>query len=433
VGCAVGALLLLQTLAAATSSAQERGTVLAAASTTLTESVKLGDASGEDYDQLGVAAALNNGWVLVGAPYANHSGTDSGTALVYSAGATSGVPVVPAEIVAGDTYGTAVGLDGNTVAIGAPGHGTNGAVYLFTYGFWWDQQAKLTATTPDADDGFGSAVAISGDYVIVGSSKEGTYAGAVYFFERNHPTTDSWGLATRRVSNDLDDHDGFGRAVAIDGERAVVGAPFEDTNGDNAGAAYVFERSAPGSGVWNQLIKLVPPDPIDGHSFGCSVGISGNLVAVGASGDGDGGTSHDGVYLFERIQSDLGVLYFYSAKLTAADATLYDQFGRSLSLHGSTLVVGAPNAAGAHPYAGAAYVFDVDTGQQRAKLVASDADEIDYLGVAVGGYGDNIVATAPGDDDHGDSSGSAYLFEIPIFADGFESGGTAAWSSEVGG
>lgn len=78
---------------------------------------------------------------------------------------------------------------------------------------------------------------------------------------------------------------GFGRAVAIDGNIAVVSANAMSTiHGSSPalpGAAYVFERNA--AGLWQQTAKLTPQPANDGDLFGLDVAIDGNVIAVGAA------------------------------------------------------------------------------------------------------------------------------------------------------
>lgn len=82
----------------------------------------------------------------------------------------------------------------------------------------------------------------------------------------------------------------FGRAVALSGDTALVGAPRDDDEGTGAGAAYVFVRSG---GVWTEQAKLVASDGVEFASFGTSVALSGDTALVGApGGDSTGGSAY---------------------------------------------------------------------------------------------------------------------------------------------
>jgi hypothetical protein len=79
----------------------------------------------------------------------------------------------------------------------------------------------------------------------------------------------------------------FGFAVDIDGDYAVVGAPFDGSAGvSSAGAAYVFKRN-PNTGIWQPfgVSRLLNPDIDANEYFGYSVAISGNYIFVGCHQD----------------------------------------------------------------------------------------------------------------------------------------------------
>eukprot|EP01084_Bolivina_argentea_P089674 161760_1 len=90
------------------------------------------------------------------------------------------------------------------------------------------------------------------------------------------------------LSNDIAAGDMFGRAVAISGNLAVIGAHFDAHNETVSGLAYVFERNAP-TDRWVQTHKLVPMDGNTGDKFGLSVAIYGHYILIGAPNDGDNG------------------------------------------------------------------------------------------------------------------------------------------------
>src|SRR5215475_8338985 len=152
---------------------------------------------------------------------------------------------------AGDLFGSAVAISGDTAIVGAPSNDINGdadqgAAYIFVRsGGNWTQEARLKAPLGAAGDYFGSAVAISGDTAIVGAYLADTVAninqGLVYVFTR------SAGVWTQQAKLKADDggaNDFFGISVAIDGDTAIIGAYFSHAGQNvNQGAAYVFNRS----------------------------------------------------------------------------------------------------------------------------------------------------------------------------------------------
>lgn len=185
----------------------------------------------------------------------------------------------------------------------------------------------------------------------------------------------------------------FGRSVAIDGNTAVVGAPSAAVGANySQGAAYIFVNSG---GVWTQQAELTAQDGALGDSFGWSVSISGNTVAIGANGHAVNGTANQGaVYIF----TNNGGTWTQASEVTAADGAQSDNFGWSVSLNGDSLAVGAPNkTANGIQASGAAYVFAKNGGTwtQQGQLVAADGATGDEFGFSVSGDSSNVIVGAP--------------------------------------
>ncbi len=157
--------------------------------------------------------------------------------------------------------------------------------------------------------------------------------------------------------------------------------------------------------------KLTASDAAAGDSFGWSVALDGDLALVGAWHDGDAGRDSGSAYVFVRS----GTTWSQKAKLTASDAGQGDRFGWSVALSGETAVVGAPGNDDAGTSSGSAYVFvRSSTGWvEQAKLTASDAAERDNLGHSVALSGDTALVGALFDNIGSDySQGSAYVFRF---------------------
>ncbi|HJM10187.1 MAG TPA: FG-GAP repeat protein, partial [Candidatus Marinimicrobia bacterium] len=99
------------------------------------------------------------------------------------------------------------------------------------------------------------------------------------------------------VASDAATGDNFGRSVAISGDYAIAGAPYDDDGGTNSGSAYIFKRSGT---EWSQEDKIVASDPAANDVFGISVAISGDYAIVGAHNDDDGGSSSVSAYIMKR-------------------------------------------------------------------------------------------------------------------------------------
>jgi len=158
-----------------------------------------------------------------------------------------------------------------------------------------------------------------------------------------------------------------------------------------------------------QIAKLTAADAAVFDHFGFSVSLSGDTAIIGVPFDDDAGAASGSAYVFREVAG----VWQQIAKLTADDAAVNDYFGASVSLSGDTAVVGAIFDAHAGAQSGSAYVF-TRTGcvwTQQAKLTASDADAGDLFGVSVALSGDTVVVGAYLDDHAaGTNSGSAYVF-----------------------
>ena len=208
------------------------------------------------------------------------------------------------------------------------------------------------------------------------------------------------------LPNDGDTLDQFGWSVAISGPTAIVGAIWDDDNGTGSGSAYLFDTSDPANPT--QLFKLLPNDGAAEDQFGVSVAISGATAIVGAWRDDDNGTDSGSAYLFD-INTGQQI-----AKLLANDGAADDRFGRSVALSGTLAIVGAPLDDDNGANSGSAYVFDISDPANPAqlfKLLADDGAAFDGFGVSVAISGTTAIVGAWQDDDNGPTSGSAYLFD----------------------
>lgn len=157
----------------------------------------------------------------------------------------------------------------------------------------------------------------------------------------------------------------FGSAVAIDGDIAVVGAPYEDTaKGASAGTAYVYERVG---GSWSEAARLTADDGHPIAFFGSAVAVSGSRVAVASIfNDANGLNDAGAVYIFEKESGG----WQFKVKLIAADASAGSMFGASIALESDQLAIGA---------AGYCYVFEnlLGTWFQTSKLYLGNFPHVD--------------------------------------------------------
>ena len=117
----------------------------------------------------------------------------------------------------------------------------------------------------------------------------------------------------------------YGYSIAMDGDRAVVGARFDSTEGSRAGAAYILEYVGD---RWVEVARLTAPDAEADHFFGTDVAISGDTIAVSADGDDDEGDRSGAVYIFREMSG----VWFPEDKILGSDTTLEDRFGNAIAL-----------------------------------------------------------------------------------------------------
>lgn len=311
------------------------------------------------------------------------------------------VPVLfAADEIGGELFGRSVAIDGVTAIVGAPNddnaNGVNaGAAYVFRReGDLWVPQQKLIGTTAGALSEFGVSVGISGDTLVVGAWEVDTggeeNAGAAYVFRFNGIV---WVEEEVLTASDGAASDSFGAAVAIDGDRIVVGAPRNDTEaGVDAGSAYVFHRDAD---QWIEERTLTAADAQLSDRFGSAVAIEASLIVVGAPfEDAQNVLDAGSAYVF-RQQGDEWV---DGPKLFLNDGSNQDRFGTSIAIDHEKVIVGAPkhdNVNGIDAGAAFVYGFIVDNWIREGTLIGPGGSSGGHLGTSVDISGDLALAGAP--------------------------------------
>jgi len=250
-----------------------------------------------------------------------------------------------------------------------------------------DELLKLTPAGGAPVDWAGTSVALEGGVALVGSpgdDEQGAISGSAAIIDATSGETMFVLVAADGAAGDQ-----FGGSVALDGGLALVGAAFADGGGVESGAAYLFDAV---TGL--PLAKLLPSDGQAGDRFGFSVAIDGPLALIGATYDSDHGTHSGAAYLFNANTGQELV------KLVATDGTHHDEFGCSVALSADQrlALVGALEDDIYGLGSGSAYLFDVTTGQQLAKLVPSSGSADAEFGASVALAGDLALVGAPRDD-----------------------------------
>lgn len=420
-----------------------------------------------------------------------HSGSWYGNAV-----AISGDTVVVGALFESSNQTTIT--NGTSASSNTSASGAGAAYVLKRTGTTWTQEAYLKAPNAEADDNFGYSVGIDGDTIVVGaigesstqttitngtsasSDNTATGAGAAYVFKR---TGSTWAqeayikasnASTYIDSNSAPYEANFGWSVGVSGDTLVVGAPNEasssrsiingtgtstDSSSPSTGAAFVYKRTGTS---WAQQAYIKAANTDGGDAFGVAVAISSDTLVVGANGEESNQTTiTNGTTASANNSASLsGAAYVYKrtgnnwaqeAYLKAPNADAGDSFGFSVAIDGNTLVVGAKdeasnqttitngttasadnsafiNSAGTNYGAGAAYVFQRTgtTWAQQAYLKASNAGAGDNFGYSVGIYGDTVVVgafledsnqttlsdgTSASADNSANGAGAAYVFK----------------------
>ena len=271
-----------------------------------------------------------------------------------------------------DRFGYSVGIDGDTIVVGAKSDDIDmdvdaGSAYVFQRnpgGKRWRQVKHLIADDESGGDFFGTSIAISGDTIVVGAERDNVgltaNCGSAYIFYRDRGGLDSWGQIKKLIAGDKSHDDNFGNAVAISGDTIVVGAKMDDIGlTANCGSAYVFQRNQYGVDAWGEVKKLIVADKSHDDNFGNAVAISGDTIVVGAKMDDIGLTANCGsAYIFQR---DLGGpdSWVLGKKLFVSDKFSNDNFGNSVAISKSTVVIGVPFDDDNRENSGSAYLFEL--------------------------------------------------------------------------
>ena len=332
-----------------------------------------------DFPNFGSSVAIDQdgNYVAVGAQVDDPNGqANAGAAYVFTRSGTTWsqqAKLVASDPQPDDFFGFSIGINGagDRVIVGARyedagGNPDQGSAYIFSRSSTsWAQEAKITGGDLGSSSfpNFGFSVSMNGpgDRAVVGAPLDdptdptadngnGTQDGSAYVFERM--SSGDWSEETKLLSAGYEPGDNFGHAVSINnaGDRLIVGAPFEDPNGNpDQGSAYTFART----GGWEQTAKITGDD-LDGASssfpnFGSSVAMSGpgERALVGAPFDdptdpdaNNGNGSQDGsAYVFTRMS--IGD-WAQETKVLANDYAPGDNFGTSVALSVDAGVVGAP-------------------------------------------------------------------------------------------
>ena len=380
-----------------------------------------------DGDRFGYAVAISGNYAIVGAWLEDDaSGTESGKAYIYNA--TTGTLLHtldnpnPYNTSAGDNFGWLVAIDGNYAIVSAPyerdaGGSGSGKAYIYnvTTGVLVHTLNNPNPYGTSAYDLFGQSVSISGNYAIVGAAYEDesgvSNTGKAYIY---NVTT---GVLVHTLNNPNPNgptgESSFGYSVAISGNYAIVGAPYErDAGGTQSGKAYIFDVTT-GSLVYTMNNPNAYSTSTN-DKFAYSVGISGNYAIVGAFGEDPVGTDSGIAYVYNTTNGFWTDTSLAHTLLNPA-ASNYDEFGIVVRINGDYAIVSSPSESAAGLVSGSVYIYDVTTGTLLKTINDPNAystSNYDRFGSSAGIYGKYAIVGAWSEDDSGDNdSGKAYIFK----------------------
>lgn len=281
---------------------------------------------------------------------------------------------------------------------------------------------RLTASDGSSADEFGFSVGASRKLVVAGAPFDddamiqgsGNKTGSAYLYARDAGGANAWGEASKIVALQRGIGDEFGYASDVNeaGNLVVVGARKARPSGVTTGAAWVFRRSGEG---WVEEARLVAPGLASGDEYGYSVALNGagTVLVVGSPKHRPPSANRTGAaFVFTRNAANQ--TWTFVTRLNPTDGSTDDEFGRSVSVNGTVIVVGSPRHSPTSKKSGAMYAYRQQASGSWAlasKLRPAAGDNGDEFGHSVAVFGDWLAAGARLDEANGKKSGTVYLFQ----------------------
>jgi choice-of-anchor B domain-containing protein len=299
------------------------------------------------------------------------------TVLAAVVGLATAVPAASAQE---PNFGRALASTDNELFVGQPvnwyGPGT-----VYTYRLdpsgQWRERGRVTASDTARMDDFGRAIAVDGNTMVIGAPRKRNGAGTAYVFERANPTAAWRQTAMIEPANTRM----LGLSLALAGDDLLIGAPTTDT----VGVVYHYRRT---TGTWQLHATLRAPMTTALSGFGGAMSQLGDMLLVGAStADSNAGR----VYQFQRTADGTwgaGTLLGLPRIAVPGGA----RAGTTVLLHGDRAYVGAPGSA-------SVYVLDRDANgglTPAGELHPFDAARGSNFGAAVAVVGTEVWVGAPG-------------------------------------
>ncbi|MEA3521880.1 MAG: lectin like domain-containing protein, partial [Campylobacterota bacterium] len=190
--------------------------------------------------------------------------------------------------------------------------------------------AKIKANDPTDNAHFSQAIALLGDKILTGAPDADDKGSAYLHVKRENG---SYAQLVKIIPNDLETNDKFATSVSMNEDLILVGAPQEDANGTDAGAAYLFRYNPTDKSI-TQLLKVTGDDTVAGDHFGSSVFLNADYALIGATEHNETGA----VYIF-KYNASADTLTQQSV-FVGAQVANGDGFGYDIVMENNNILVG---------------------------------------------------------------------------------------------
>ena len=341
------------------------------------------------------SVSISGDFAVVGSPADSSIAPNAGSAHVFRRVGTiwveEGTELTASDAADGDLFGSSVSIDGDLIAVGAPGVDLGavtdaGAVYVFRrVAGVWTQESKLTRSAPVAEDELGDAVSASGSRVLTGAPMTGAPGtdkgvGLIFFYNGS-----SWAIEASIAPAGLQAGDHFGAAVHLSSTHAFISAPRRTAGGlVAAGEVQVVELL---TGTWTLTDTLNAPTPQTGAEFGRAVAGTDESLAVGAP---EQDSAAGAVHVFEKV----GGTWTANQELASPATPASQRLGTSVSISAQFLLIGESETTATT--LGMTHVYSRGSGSWSFDATLSEGVLGDLFGEAVATDDRYGLVAAPG-------------------------------------
>jgi hypothetical protein len=302
----------------------------------------------------------------------------------------------------GGFFGQAMAVAGDKFVVGSRDciETVCGAVHVFDSNGNFVRTIFAPATQEFSFTAFGDSVGAMGSNILVGDTLEDTAgedAGAAHLFDGATGNLLQTFLKPNPDPGAPFSRDFFGDSVTGFGDDVLVSAPNEDFVAQDAGAVYLFD------GATGQLLRtFVSPTPDVGEIFGLAIATVGNNIAIAAVLDGTAAVNGGSVYLFDGNGNLI-------TTIVSPNPVEFSSFGNALAAFGNNLLIAEQRGFTGDLRAGVVHLFDGTTGAFIRSFFNPTPGAFEFFGNSVAASGNNVLIGALREA-KGRRSGAAYLF-----------------------